>query len=62
MHWYQNEELLRLLHCYYFPQALLVAVSWGFVFSVVSAFSPNYYLLLLFRGLVGFGFGGSFIL
>ena len=45
--------------CNYFSQALLGAISWGFVFSFVSAFSPNYYTLLLFRGLAGFGFGGG---
>ena len=33
----------------------------GFVFGVVSAFSPDYYTLLLFRGLVGFGLGGGFL-
>ena len=42
-------------------QALLGTVCWGFVFGIVSAFSPNYYTLLLLRGLVGFGFGGGFL-
>ena len=47
--------------CFCYPQALLGTVCWGFVFGIVSAFSPNYYSLLLLRGLVGFGFGGAFI-
>ena len=42
-------------------QALMVALSWGFVFSIVSAFSPGYYTLLLFRGMVGVGFSGGFL-
>ena len=33
----------------------------GFVFGLVSAFSPEYYLLPLFRALVGFGIGGGFL-
>jgi len=52
---------MYLSHFYYYPQALLAALTCGFVFSFVSAFSPNYYFLLLFRGLVGFGFGGAFL-
>lgn len=31
------------------------------VFGVASAFSPNYYVLLLLRGIVGFGIGGGIL-
>ena len=31
------------------------------VFGVASAFSPNYYVLLLLRGVVGFGIGGGIL-
>ena len=52
---------LYLPHVYCCSQALLGTLCWGFVFSIVSAFSSGYYTLLLFRGLVGFGFGGGFL-
>jgi len=42
-------------------QTLLIVLILGFVFGVASAFSPNYYVILLIRGLVGFGFGGGFL-
>ena len=42
-------------------QALFLVQIFGFVFGIVSAFSPEYYTLLLFRGLVGFGLGGGFL-
>jgi len=42
-------------------QALFWVEIFGFLFGVVSAFSPEYYTLLLFRGLVGFGLGGGFL-
>jgi len=42
-------------------QALFLVEIFGFVFGIVSAFSPEYYTLLLFRGLVGFGLGGGFL-
>ena len=31
------------------------------VFGVASSFSPNYYVLLLLRGIVGFGIGGGIL-
>lgn len=31
------------------------------VFGVASAFSPNYYVLLFLRGIVGFGIGGGIL-
>ncbi|XP_065892911.1 putative transporter svop-1 [Dysidea avara] len=42
-------------------RTLLVVLILGFVFGIASAFSPNYYVILLIRGLVGFGFGGGFL-
>jgi len=45
----------------YTSQTLIVVMSIGFTFGVISAFSPEYYSLLLFRGLLGFGFGGGFL-
>lgn len=42
-------------------KTLLIVQIWGVVFGVVSAFSPEYYSLLLFRGLLGFGLGGGFL-
>ena len=52
---------LMLIFAGCFSQTLLIVLILGFVFGVASAFSPNYYVILLIRGLVGFGFGGGFL-
>ena len=42
-------------------QAILTVNILISVFGVVSVFSPNYYVLLLLRGIVGFGIGGGIL-
>ena len=42
-------------------QTLLVVTVLGFVAGVASAFSPNYYVMLVFRWLIGLGYSGSFL-
>ncbi|XP_065892905.1 synaptic vesicle 2-related protein-like isoform X2 [Dysidea avara] len=42
-------------------QTLLVVTISGFVAGLASAFSPNYYVMLVFRWLIGFGYSGSFL-
>ena len=42
-------------------QAMLAVNVLISVFGVASAFSPNYYVLLLLRGIVGFGIGGGIL-
>ncbi|XP_065920567.1 putative transporter svop-1 [Dysidea avara] len=42
-------------------KALLTIQVLGFIFGIASAFSPNYYVMLLLRGLVGFTIGGGFL-
>ncbi|XP_072044038.1 synaptic vesicle 2-related protein-like isoform X2 [Amphiura filiformis] len=39
--------------------ALIMIGLWLFVFGLLSSFSPNYIWMLLLRGLVGFGIGGT---
>ena len=56
-HAHTHTHTLVLIHL----QTLLVVQIWGVVFGVVSAFSPEYYNLLIFRGLLGFGLGGGFL-
>ena len=46
---------------YHFTQAMLAVNILISVFGVASAFSPNYYVLLLLRGIVGFGIGGGIL-
>ena len=58
--YYTGTERLYNIHMF-LPQTLLVVLILGFVFGIASAFSPNYYVILLIRGLVGFGFGGGFL-
>ena len=57
IHTHTHTHMLVLIHL----QTLLVVQIWGVVFGVVSAFSPEYYSLLIFRGLLGFGLGGGFL-
>ena len=50
------------IHMYVCPlQAMICVVCIGFAFGIISSFSPEYYTLLLFRGLLGFAFGGVFL-
>ena len=44
-----------------FVQVLLAVLVVAFLSGMASAFSPNYYVLLLFRGMVGFAIGGGFL-
>ncbi|XP_049594164.1 synaptic vesicle 2-related protein [Syngnathus scovelli] len=40
-------------------KGLTMCMAWTFYYSVLSALAPNFYWLLLLRGLVGVGIGGA---
>ena len=48
-------------HTHTIPFTCTDATGSTVVFGVVSTFSPGYYSLLVFRGLLGFGPGGGFL-
>ena len=48
-------------HTYTIPFTCTDATGSTVVFGVVSTFSPGYYSLLVFRGLLGFGLEGGFL-
>jgi hypothetical protein len=53
------ETNLITISVWSFPQILRIAATWILYFGVMTAFSPNYYWILLLRGLVGCAFGGA---
>lgn len=40
-------------------QIIMLSAVWICYMGVLTAFSPNYYWILILRGMVGLGFGGA---